>query len=239
MNLEICVDSIASAIIAKQAGAHRLELCSSLIEGGITPSYSLIKFVRRLDIKLNVLIRPRGGDFLYTDAEFELMKEDIHICGKLKCDGVVIGILHADGTIDKKRTSELIEIARNYNMSVTFHRAFDRSNDLFHALEDIIGLHCDRILTSGGYNTAIEGTEVISKLIKQAGSRIIIMPGAGITPDNIKKLKEETGFLEVHGTFRSKYNSKMQYRNPELGYCEEEYVFMQADPEKIKTALMK
>lgn len=238
IKLEVCVDSIESAAIAQKAGAYRLELCDSLIEGGITPSYAKIKYIRYFkDIRLNVLIRPRGGDFLYTDQEFAVMKEDIHMCGELKCDGVVIGMLNADGTIDKKRNKELIDLARKYSMTVTFHRAFDRSKDLLQSLEDIIELKCDRILTSGGYVSAIEGTSMIRELIRQANNRIIIMPGAGITPDNVGELMENTNFQEVHGTFRSLYESSMQYRTTHLGNAREEYTYQQADFNKIKTIL--
>ncbi|MCC8147283.1 MAG: copper homeostasis protein CutC [Bacteroidales bacterium] len=238
IKLEVCVDSLESAILAQRAGAYRLELCNSLIEGGITPSYALIKYARELNIRLNVLIRPRGGDFYYSDDELKVMKEDIRICGELGCDGVVIGMLNVDGTVDMKRNKILIDEARKYSMSVTFHRAFDRTKNLFEALDDVIALKCDRILTSGGYNSAIEGAGVIRKLIRQAEDRIIIMPGAGITRENVVYLFKETGFKEVHGTFRSQYNSFMEYRNTELGDQQEEYTYMHTDPEKVQAVLL-
>lgn len=238
IKLEVCVDSLEGAVVAQKAGAYRLELCSGLIEGGITPSFGLIKSIRELDIKLNVLIRPRGGDFLYTDFEYEIMKQDIHICGKLGCDGVVIGVLNPDGTIDKDRNRELIRIAHTYSMSVTFHRAFDRTNDLFRALEDVIGLKCDRILTSGGYDSALKGAEILLNLKRQAGNKIIIMPGAGITPQNACELIEKTEAAEIHGTFRSKYNSEMLYRNTELSNQDEEYTYLKTDYNKIKTVIL-
>jgi copper homeostasis protein len=233
--LEVCVDSVDNALAAQSAGAYRIEFCANLPEGGTTPSSAHIEIARkRLHIKLYVIIRPRGGDFLYNDMEFEIMKSDIHFCGKTGCDGVVIGMLHRDGTIDKERNSELIQIAHQYAMGVTFHRAFDRSADLFSAMETIIELGCERILTSGGYDTAIEGAEIIQQLIEKANGRIIIMPGSGITPENIEGLIEKTGAKELHGTFRSRFPSQMQYRNIKLSRQDEEYELLLTDKEKIE-----
>lgn len=236
--LENCSNSIQSSIEAQKGGAIRVELCDNLAEGGTTPSLSQIQLTREnIDIQLNVIIRPRGGDFLYSDLEFESMKQDIHHCGKSKCDGVVIGVLNADGTVDIERNKILVNIAREYNMSVTFHRAFDRCADLFKSLEDIINLGCDRILTSGGRKTALEGKEVIKKLIKQANGRIIIMPGSGINENNITELVEATGLIEFHGSFRSHYNGKMQYQTELLDSYEEEYTILQTDAQKVKLAI--
>lgn len=236
--LENCSNSVQSSIEAQKGGAIRVELCDNLAEGGTTPSLSQIQLTREnIDIQLNVIIRPRGGDFLYSDLEFESMKQDIHHCGKSKCDGVVIGILNADGTVDIQRNKILVNIAREYNMSVTFHRAFDRCADLFKSLEDIINLGCDRILTSGGRKTALEGKEVIKKLIKQANGRIIIMPGSGINENNIAELVEATGLIEFHGSFRSRYNGKMQYQTELLDSYEEEYTILQTDAQKVKLAI--
>lgn len=236
--LENCSNSVQSSIEAQKGGAIRVELCDNLAEGGTTPSLSQIQLTREnIDIQLNVIIRPRGGDFLYSDLEFESMKQDIHHCGKSKCDGVVIGILNADGTVDIERNKILVNIAREYNMSVTFHRAFDRCADLFKSLEDIINLGCDRILTSGGRKTALEGKEVIKKLIKQANGRIIIMPGSGINENNIAELVEATGLIEFHGSFRSRYNGKMQYQTKLLDSYDEEYTILQTDAQKVKLAI--
>lgn len=236
--LENCSNSVQSSIEAQKGGAIRVELCDNLAEGGTTPSLSQIQLTREnIDIQLNVIIRPRGGDFLYSDLEFESMKQDIHHCGKSKCDGVVIGILNADGTVDIQRNKILVNIAREYNMSVTFHRAFDRCADLFKSLEDIINLGCDRILTSGGRKTALEGKEVIKELIKQANGRIIIMPGSGINENNIAELVEATGLIEFHGSFRSRYNGKMQYQTELLDSYEEEYTILQTDAQKVKLAI--
>jgi len=236
--LEVCADSVCNALTAQSAGAHRIEFCANLPEGGTTPSPAQIEIARRLlQIKLYVLIRPRGGDFLYNETEFEMMKSDIHFCGKTGCNGVVIGLLHPEGTVNKERTGELIRIAHRYAMGVTFHRAFDRCADLFQAMETIIELGCERILTSGGYDTAVEGAEVIRRLIENAGKRIIIMPGSGIMPENISGLIQKTGAKELHGTFRSRFPSLMNYRNEKLSHWEEEYELLLTDEEKIKRVL--
>ena len=237
-HVEVCTDSYLSAIMAQVAGATRIELCAaaSLPEGGTTPTPSLIQMAQGelVDTKLYVLIRPRGGDFLYDDREFEMMQSDIHMCGKLKCDGVVIGMLNSDGTIDTAQCRELVDIAKSYAMGVTFHRAFDRCADLFQGLEDAISLGCERILTSGGKNTAIEGAPIIKQLIDRADGRISIMPGAGLTPENVAELIRQTGANEVHGTFRSLRPSRMTYRNTALGNPEQEYNVWWADLDKVR-----
>ena len=235
MILEVCTDSVEGARIAQAAGAYRIELCTDLPEGGTTPSLALIRKTREaVSLKVYVLIRPRGGDFLYTDTEFEIMLSDIQFCGQNGCDGVVIGMLHPDGSVDKPRSRELVEMAKSYGMGVTFHRAFDRSRDLFQALEDCIDTGCERILTSGGHNTAIEGAGVLRRLIEQAGDRIIVMPGAGVTPENAGLLIQSTGLKELHGTFRSFYPGGMQYRNEKLSHPETEYFLGLPDAEKIR-----
>lgn len=236
--LEVCAESVDSAMIAQSAGAYRIEFCNDLKEGGITPSFAQIEIARRLlHIKLYVLIRPRGGDFLYNENEFEVMKSEIDCCGRIGCDGVVIGMLLPDGRIDMKRCAELVRIAKDYSMGVTFHRAFDRSCDLSQSLEDVISLGCERILTSGGRDTALEGANILKELIQAGGDRITIMPGAGITPENVGSLLETTGLKELHGTFRSSYPSRMIYRNQYLTHPDEEYSIMQADFFKIREVL--
>jgi copper homeostasis protein len=238
--VEVCVDSIQSALTAQRSGAGRVELCAGLTEGGVTPSAALIRMAReKLTIRLHVIIRPRGGDFLYTDDEFELMKQDVLLCGETGCDGVVIGILRADGSVDTERCGELVQIARQHAMSVTFHRAFDRCNELFRALEDIIAVGCHRILTSGGCNTAGEGADVIRQLIEKAAGRIIIMPGSGITSDNVETLIKKTGLTELHGTFRKRVASGMKYRNSRLSSQEEEYSLLQTDGEVVKSIVSR
>ena len=202
-------------MIAQAAGAHRIELCDNPFEGGTTASYGFIKTAREnLSIELYPIIRPRGGDFLYSEIEFEVMKADIENCKSLGCDGVVIGILNADGTVDKKRCKQLVEIA--HPMKVTFHRAFDRTNDPFKAMEDIISIGCARILTSGQKNLAIDGEELLNNLVKQANNRIIIMPGSGVNSDNIETLVKNTNATEFHTSARTFINSKMEFINESM-----------------------
>lgn len=238
--LEVCCNSVRSALAAQEGGAYRVELCDNLLEGGTTPSLAQIQTARKLlNIKLNVIIRPRGGDFLYDDLEFEIMKSEIRMCGEAACDGVVIGLLNPDGTIDITRTKELVDIARKYEMSVTFHRAFDRCSDLFKGLEDVINTGCDRILTSGGKDSALEGADNIRKLIEQAGERIVIMPGAGITEHNIAELVKRTGLKEFHGSFRSAFPGQMQYFNQDISDWKEDTQLLFSDKEKILEALKR
>jgi copper homeostasis protein len=213
--LEVCVDSVASAVAAERGGAQRVELCSALIEGGVTPSSGLIESVRsRVSTPLHVMVRPRGGDFLYDEDEFGVMRRDIETAKRLGADGVVFGLLSAEGSVDVERTRQLIDLARP--LAVTFHRAFDMARDLFRALEDTCGAGADRILTSGGEATAAEGVEVIKRLVKVAGDRIGIMAGSGINPGNAGMLVRQTGVREIHVGLRSSVPSPMQYRNPRI-----------------------
>ncbi|HEY4325317.1 MAG TPA: copper homeostasis protein CutC [Mucilaginibacter sp.] len=212
--LEVCANSVTSALAAQNGGALRVELCENLLEGGTTPSHGEILLARKLlHIKLYVLIRPRGGDFLYTDLEYDVMTADIRYCIEAGCDGIVIGILNADGTIDKKRCSELVSLAKQCGMGVTFHRAFDMCKDMDQALEDIIEMGCERILTSGGKTTAMEGSSTIANLIKKAAGRITIMPGSGINENNAADLVRFTGASELHSTAKAPVPSKMTYVN--------------------------
>ena len=210
--MEVCANGLSSALAAQQGGAIRVELCDNLLEGGTTPSYAQIKLaIEKLHIQLYPIIRPRGGDFLYTDLEFELMKEDILLCKSLGCDGVVIGMLLADGRVDKQRCATLIDLARP--MKVTFHRAFDHSRDLKEALADVIDLGCDRILTSGGKPGALEGAAILKELIALAAGRIEIMPGAGIREHNIKEIINLTGASVFHATAKTRVLPAMDYVN--------------------------
>lgn len=236
--MEVCANSVRSALAAQEGGAIRVELCDNLPEGGTTPSYATIALAKKmLSIKVYPIIRPRGGDFLYSDLEFDLMKEDIKICKSLNCDGVVIGILKADGSVDKERCAALIAAAKP--MPVTFHRAFDMTNDLEKALEDIIELGCERILTSGGESSALKGAGVIAKLIKQAQGRIIIMPGAGVSISNITDIIKLTGAKEFHASARHAVKSKMQFRNPRLsmGSIADEFSYDLTDSETVKNLI--
>jgi copper homeostasis protein len=210
--LEICIDSVASAIAAEQGGAARVELCQNLFEGGTTPSLGTVfHTLERVGIKVNVIIRPRGGDFLYSDDEFTVMQRDIVALKEMGINGVVIGLLNADGTIDTGRSRQLIELARP--LEVTYHRAFDVTADPFRSLDDIIGLGTERLLTSGQEPSVLEGVELIAELVRRAGDDIIIMPGAGITEKNLPRIRRETGAKEFHVTGSAPVQSNMEFRN--------------------------
>ena len=213
--LEACVDSIEGALAAEAGGADRIELCAALSEGGLTPSAGTIAVARqRVAIAAHVMIRPRGGDFLYTDAEFASMQRDVEMAKRLGAVGVVLGLLLPDGSIDLARTRQLTEQARP--MSVTFHRAFDMTADPKKALTDLIALGVDRVLTSGQAPTAVEGIDLLAKLVKQAGDKIAVMPGGGIDETSLTKILEETGAGEVHVTGTREVDSGMTFRNPRL-----------------------
>ncbi len=209
--LEVIGFNIESCLLAQSAGAHRIELCDSPGDGGTTPSYGFIKAAReKLSIALFPIIRPRGGDFLYSEEEFEIMKTDVKLCKQLGCDGVVIGMLNTDGTVDKERCTRLVELA--YPLGVTFHRAFDRTVDAFKAMEDIIDIGCERILTSGHKPNALDGADALAALIKAADDRIIIMPGSGVRSENIIEIARKTGATEFHSSARMNVESKMSYK---------------------------
>ena len=239
--MEICVDSVESAITAESAGAGRLELCSALSEGGITPSAGLIESVRRnTDIRIHVLIRPRSGDFLYSDSEFSVMRRDIDTAGECGADGIVTGLLVRDGTVDLERTALLVEYASP--MTVTFHRAFDMSRDPLKAMEDVITAGAKSILTSGQARTAIEGAGVIKTLVAAAGNRIQIMPGGGINEYNISLLATSTAAKEYHMSARHETESRMTYRRKGIyigaQHLQSEYTLKNADPERIRSVIM-
>lgn len=215
--LEVCCDNIESVKEAKKGGAERVELCSALSEGGLTPSVGTVIEAVKTGIKVNVLIRPRGGDFLYTPAEVDTMASDIEALRGLGINGVVIGALTAKGDVDMPACRRMVEVADN--TEVTFHRAFDRCRDPFKALEDVVGLGCKRILTSGLQPTAIEGVAMLAQLVKQAAGRISIMPGSGVKVDNALKILQATGAVEIHSSASSKAESKMEFlRNNPGGY---------------------
>ena len=228
--LEICAFNLSSALIAQQSGADRIELCASPEEGGTTPSPGLIRTARELlRIQLYPIIRPRGGDFLYSEEEYLTMLRDIDYCKQIGCNGVVIGLLTKDGSIDKERSARLVEAA--YPMGVTFHRAFDWASNPYEALEDIIGIGCERILTSGQRPTAMEGADLIDQLVRAADERIVIMPGSGVRASNVIALAETTGASEFHTSARLKQASAMDYVNAGM---KEEQSFTEASEEEIK-----
>lgn len=206
MELEICVDSVESAMAAANGGAERIELCSALGEGGITPSAGLISAVRAaVSIQLFVIIRPRGGDFVYTYHELEVMRKDIEEVKSRGVDGVVLGILTGEDTVDRASTQELIALARP--LQVTFHRAFDVCQDMDRALEDVIASGADRLLTAGGKTDAVKGMNTIAALRRRAGDRIRIMAGGGIRISNVRNVAMRTGIREVHTSLSTKVKS--------------------------------
>lgn len=212
MKVEICIDSAEGMAAAAKGGADRVELCDNLMEGGTTPSAGTIKQARALgSLGLMVIIRPRGGDFLYSDVEFDVMLDDIRMAKQLGADGVVIGCLKADGSVDMERNARLIEAAGK--LSVTFHRAFDMTPDPRAALEDVIKLGAARVLTSGQEGSAYEGMDLIAELVRLAAGRVVVMPGGGITPRNVRRIVQTTGVTEVHLSARSGVESGMVYRN--------------------------
>lgn len=237
MIIEICVDSVESAINAEAGGADRLELCAALELGGITPGPGTIESViANVTIPVNVMIRPRGGDFLYSDAEFEVMRRDIDFAREAGAAGIVLGILMPDGSIDFDRTAYLTEYA--LPMPVTFHRAFDMTDDPWQALEDIISAGVVRLLTSGQCNKAPDGASLISEMVKLAGDRITIMPGSGLNEETIREVARITGASEYHLTGRSTESSGMAFRRPEIAISHpalsgEEYQIKIADAVRI------
>ena len=212
IKLEICIDSVESAVASEQGGAQRVELCGSLIEGGTTPTAGMIAETReRISIGLQVMIRPRGGDFFFTEAEHAVMRREVKVAKDLGANGIVIGCLNSDGTINVEHSKALIELARPLN--VTFHRAFNMTRDAFEALDTLIELGVDRILTSGQEPTVLEGAELIASLREKAGDRVIILPGGGVTERNLAKIIELTGVAEIHIGTRQAVGSGMQFRN--------------------------
>jgi copper homeostasis protein len=197
--LEICAGSLSSALAAQEGGADRIELCDNLYEGGTTPSFGMMKICKSLlAIPFFPIIRPRGGDFVYSDKEFEVMKQDVLCSLELGCEGIVFGILRSDGSIDTKRCSELVKIAGS--MQLTFHRAFDRCSNRNRGLEELIELGFHRVLTSGGENFAEDAIPELTNLVEQAKNRISIMPGSGVTGNNLSNIAKATGALEFHTT---------------------------------------
>jgi copper homeostasis protein len=221
--IEIATSDFLTTSAAIAGGADRIELCANLAEGGTTASYGLIRKCREsFSVQLYPIIRPRGGDFLFSEDEYSIMLEDVRLCKELGCDGIVVGLLNTDGTIDIKRTATIIEAV--YPLGVSFHRAFDRCRDPFEAMEQLIAIGCERILTSGQQPLAPDGVELIAELNKIADSRIIIMPGSGVRKENIKMLASITGCVEFHSSLRAKQASAMSFVHPAFAESEESYM---------------
>lgn len=220
--IEIATNDYESTKAAVSGGADRIELCAALSEGGLTQSQGTIQRCRNdFNVALFPIIRPRSGDFLYSAAEFEIIVQDARFCKQVGCDGVVIGFLNSDGTVDVERTKTIVEAV--YPLEVTFHRAFDRCRDPFEALEAIIEAGCQRILTSGLQPTAPQGMHLIQQLVEKAADRIVIMPGSGVRAENIKELADKTGAVEFHSSLKATKESGMQYRQPAFAASAESY----------------
>ena len=231
--IEIATSDFNTTASAVAGGADRIELCGNLAEGGTTPSYGTIRQCREaFTVQLYPIIRPRGGDFLYSAEEFEIMLQDVKLCKELGCDGVVIGMLESNGAIAFDQCRRLVDAT--YPLGVTFHRAFDRCRDPFEALEQIIEMGCERILTSGQRPAAPDGLELITQLNQKADHRIIIMPGSGVRAENIKMLATKTGCTEFHSSLRGKMASAMQFIHPGFAGSSESYSNNAISPDDVR-----
>ncbi|HET9431074.1 MAG TPA: copper homeostasis protein CutC [Chitinophagaceae bacterium] len=231
--IEIATSDFTTSRSAVEGGADRIELCANLAEGGVTASYGLILRCReQFEVALYPIIRPRGGDFLYTEEEFQVMLQDAIQCRQLGCDGIVTGMLNPDGSLDIKRTEMIAKTV--YPLGLTFHRAFDRCSNPFEAMEQLIEIGCERILTSGQKPTAPEGLEFINELNRIGGHRIHIMPGSGVRKENIKELAVKTGCTEFHSSLRGKIKSRMEYIHPAFANDEENYLNNAIDQEEVR-----
>jgi copper homeostasis protein len=238
--LEIAAYSLESALLAQEYGADRIELCSAPAEGGLTPSIATIKLAKQLlQIPVHVMIRPREGDFCYSDLEFESILLDIESALEAGADGIVCGILLKDGSIDEQRMKLVRDLS--YPKKLVFHRAFDMSDNLFNSMELLISIGADIILTSGGKQSAMEGLAELKKLVQKAGQRIIILPGSGITPDNVQSILKESGANEIHLSAKKLYPGKMSYRNTSISmggnFKVPEYEHLLPDQELINKML--
>jgi copper homeostasis protein len=237
---EVCVDSVTGVRAAAAGGADRVELCSGLVEGGITPSHGTIRRALEVPgIACVVLVRPRGGDFLYDQEEFAVMQEDIQAIREAGAFGVAVGVLQADGTLDIERMRDLVEAARP--MQVTCHRAFDMARDPFEALAALLDLGVDRVLTSGRQRSVVDGLDLVRELVRQAGKNLSVMPGSGIRADNVRRVLEATGAREVHFTAFTGRPSPMTYRNlaPRMGAeaVPGEYERLPTDPDGVRAVI--
>jgi len=236
MQVEICVDSVESAVAAERGGAQRVELCSDLLEGGVTPSAGLIAEVRqRIGIGLFVMIRPRGGDFCYTDPEFETMRRDVGVAREMGADGLILGVLDAHARVDVARTRQLVDVAGP--TPVTFHRAIDMTPDPEDALRCVMETGAARVLTSGGAAKVTEGLSVVARMVQAARGRMIVMPGGGITPETVVNVAEATGATEFHASLRTACPAPVEFRRNDVQMGEirdREYVRYVVEEENVR-----
>ena len=239
--IEVSVDSLESALAAERGGAKRVELCGSLLEGGITPSAGLIATARqKISIGRHIMIRPRAGDFYYTADEFSVMQRDVLMAKQLGADGVVFGILDLDGKVDIHRTRQLVDLARP--LKTTYHRAFDMSADLYRSLEHVVETGADRILTSGGAQTALEGAAALRSLVEVAGGRVVVMACGGIDDQNVQAVVKQTSVREIHVGLRTLIASSMRYKNDDIslgtlkGYEYQRFVVLEERVERLLRA---
>ncbi|TAD81092.1 MAG: copper homeostasis protein CutC [Bacteroidetes bacterium] len=231
--LEVACFSLTGVIAAAAAGANRIELCQNPHAGGTTPSYGLLKGARHATtLPIFPIIRPREGDFLYTDAEFDMMKAEVLLCKSMQFEGLVLGLLLPNGDIDTHRTGKLVDLA--YPMEVTFHRAFDRCRNPLSAIQELVALGCSRVLTSGQKPTAYAGMALIKQLVELVGDQLVVMPGGGINANQILELMAATGANEYHGAFRKTVLSKMAFDIPEL---DEPLTYTSVNADEIKLML--
>ena len=238
--MEVCVDSIESAVNAERGGACRVELCSNLVEGGTTPSLGMLRVMKKtVKMPIFVMIRPRGGDFLYSEDEFHVMKEDLQIMKQNGANGIVFGILTPNGEIDVKRSKALIDLARP--LPVTFHRAFDMSRDPESSLQALIGLGVERVLTSGCSTSALEGLPLLNKLVEKGRGKIVVVPGGGVTEGNVGRILEGCGAAEFHCSARVSRGSAMEFRNTAVSmggsFGPPEFVTKVADSDRVSNLI--
>lgn len=227
--LEVCAFTIQSCLVAQEAGATRVELCDNPIEGGTTPSYGTIKRVReRISLQLYPIIRPRSGNYFYSEDEFAIMRADIQICKELGCDGISVGVQTRNGRIDAERMKRVVEWAAP--MGVTCNRVFDNTPDPFEALEELIACGCERVLTSGQRSAAPEAGALLGRLVQLAAGRIIIMPGAGVKSTNLERLIRETNATEFHASARIIAHNPVEYINRNVSDYGDVYV---ADAQEV------
>ncbi|GFR86770.1 copper homeostasis protein cutC homolog [Elysia marginata] len=237
--MEVCIDSLDSAQNAEKGGAIRVELCANLLEGGTTPSVGMLRVIKKLlSIPVFVMIRPRGGDFCYSSSELEIMKEDIRSLKEAGANGFVFGLLTNDGTVDEQKSAELLELC--FPLPATFHRAIDMSRNLSDSLTKVINLGFSRVLSSGGCQTALQGVEVLKEMVRQAEGKIIVMPGGGLTTDNLAEVLHTTKAREFHGTAREPVRSAVTFMKTDIrmgSLADSEYIRKVTSSELVSSFL--